>query len=94
MYFLELVFFIIFKILKTISIPLALVDAKKTIAYPAKNCVNENVAGILEIMLEIIFMTVPHNKSGLVPRSSLSGAGQLGFWESGEGGIMGEGWVK
>jgi hypothetical protein len=57
MYFLELVFFIIFKILKTISIPLALVDAKKTIAYPAKNCVNENAAGILEIMLEIIFMT-------------------------------------
>jgi hypothetical protein len=37
---------------------------------------------------------VPHNKSGLVPRSSLSGAGQLGFWETGEGGTMGEGWGK
>ncbi len=38
--------------------------------------------------------TVPHSKSGLVPRSSLSGAGQLGFWETGEGGAMGEGWSK
>jgi hypothetical protein len=37
---------------------------------------------------------VPHSKSGLVPRSSLSGAGQLGFWETGEGGTMGEGWGK
>ncbi len=24
----------------------------------------------------------------------MSGAGQLGFWETGEGGTMGEGWVK
>jgi hypothetical protein len=32
---------------------------------------------------------VPHSKSGLVPRSSLSGAGQLGFWEVGKGGTIG-----
>jgi hypothetical protein len=32
---------------------------------------------------------VPHSKSGLVPRSSLSGAGQLGFWEIGKGGRSG-----
>ncbi len=37
---------------------------------------------------------VPHNKNGLVPRLSLSGAGQLGFWETGVGGTMGEGWGK
>jgi hypothetical protein len=34
---------------------------------------------------------VPHSKSGLVPRSSLLGAGQLGFRKIGEGGTMGEG---
>ncbi len=38
--------------------------------------------------------TVPHSKSGLVPRSLLSGAGHLGFRETGEGGTMGEGWGK
>ncbi len=32
---------------------------------------------------------VPHSKSGLVPRSSLSGAGQSGFWEVGKGGTIG-----
>ncbi len=32
---------------------------------------------------------VPHSKSGIVPRLSLSGAGQLGFWEIGEGGTTG-----
>jgi hypothetical protein len=32
---------------------------------------------------------LPHSKSGLVPRSSLSGAGQLGFWEIGKGGMIG-----
>ncbi len=47
---------------------------------------------VTQVAEEII--TVPHNKSGLVPRSSLSGAEQLGFWEAGEGGIMGEGWGK
>jgi hypothetical protein len=34
---------------------------------------------------------VPHSKSGLVPRSSFSGAGQLGFRGAGKGGTMGEG---
>jgi hypothetical protein len=34
--------------------------------------------------------SVPHSKSGLVPRSSFSGAGQLGFWGTGKGGTMGE----
>ncbi len=33
--------------------------------------------------------TVPYSKSGIVPRSSLSGAGQLGFWEIGKGGSVG-----
>jgi hypothetical protein len=33
--------------------------------------------------------SVPHSKSGIVPRSSLLGAGQLGFWEGGEGGVIG-----
>jgi hypothetical protein len=32
---------------------------------------------------------VPHSKSGVVPRSSLLGAGQLGFWEVGKGGTIG-----
>jgi hypothetical protein len=36
-----------------------------------------------------LLVTVPHSKSGLVPRSSLSGAGQLGFWEIGKGGMIG-----
>jgi hypothetical protein len=34
-------------------------------------------------------VVVPHSKSGLVPRSSLPGAGQLGFWEIGKGGTIG-----
>jgi hypothetical protein len=34
-------------------------------------------------------LTVPHSKSGIVPRSSLLGAGQLGFWEVGKGGTIG-----
>ncbi len=34
-------------------------------------------------------LNVPHSKSGIVPRSSLSGAGQLGFWEVGKGGTIG-----
>ncbi len=33
--------------------------------------------------------SVPHSKSGIVPRSSLLGAGQLGFWEVGKGGTIG-----
>ncbi len=32
---------------------------------------------------------VPHSKSGIVPRSSLLGAGQLGFWEFGRGKTVG-----
>ncbi len=32
---------------------------------------------------------VPHSQSGVVPMSSLSGVGQLGFWEIGEGGTVG-----
>jgi hypothetical protein len=41
-----------------------------------------------------VLITVPHSKSGLVPRSSLLGAGHLGFRKMGEGGTMGEGWGK
>ncbi len=32
---------------------------------------------------------VPHSESGVVPMSSLSGVGLLGFWEFGMGGIIG-----
>jgi hypothetical protein len=32
---------------------------------------------------------VPHSKSGIVPRLSLLGTGQLGFWEFGKGGTVG-----
>ncbi len=32
---------------------------------------------------------VPHSRSGVVPMSSLSGVGQLGFWEVGKGGTIG-----
>jgi hypothetical protein len=32
---------------------------------------------------------VPHSQSGVVPMSSLSGMGLLGFWEFGMGGIIG-----
>ncbi len=41
--------------------------------------------------LEICLLkgTVPHSKSGAVPMSSLSGVGQLGFWEIGKGGKIG-----
>ncbi len=35
------------------------------------------------------FLVVPHSKSGIVPRSSLLGAGQVGFWEVGKGGTIG-----
>jgi hypothetical protein len=42
------------------------------------------------LMMKLDKMTrVPHSKSGIVPRSSLSGAGQLGFWEIGKGGTFG-----
>ncbi len=33
-------------------------------------------------------------RAGIFPRSSLLGAGQVGFWEFGKGGSMGEGWGK
>jgi hypothetical protein len=33
--------------------------------------------------------SVPHSGSGIIPRSSLLDAGQLGFWEFGEGGTIG-----
>jgi hypothetical protein len=32
---------------------------------------------------------VPRSKSGMVPRSSLLGAGRLGFWGVGKGGTIG-----
>ncbi len=37
---------------------------------------------------------VPHSESGVVPMSSLSGVGLLGFWEFGVAGLMGERWGK
>jgi hypothetical protein len=37
----------------------------------------------------LLVVNVPHSKSGIVPRSSLLGARQLGFWEVGKGGTIG-----
>ncbi len=34
-------------------------------------------------------LIVPYSKSGIVPKSSLLGAGRLGFWEVGKGGTIG-----
>ncbi len=34
-------------------------------------------------------VTVPHSESGVVPMSSLSGVGLLGFWGFGMGGLIG-----
>ncbi len=45
--------------------------------------------GRCEIRKTIQVLSVPHSKSGIVPRSSLLGAGQLGFWEVGRGGTVG-----
>ncbi len=36
-----------------------------------------------------MIVSVPHSQSGAVPMSSLSGVGQLGLWDVGEGGITG-----
>jgi hypothetical protein len=38
--------------------------------------------------------SVLHSKSGMVPRSSLLGAGQLGFGKLEKAGQLGEGWGK
>jgi hypothetical protein len=38
---------------------------------------------------EELIVVVPHSRSGAVPMSSLSGVGQLGFWEIGKGGTIG-----
>jgi hypothetical protein len=40
-------------------------------------------------MFVLLICSVPHSKSGIVPRSSLLGAGQSGFWEVGKGGTVG-----
>ncbi len=41
-------------------------------------------------MTSVTFMiTVPHSKGGIVPRLSLLGVEQLGFWEVGKGGTIG-----
>ncbi len=37
----------------------------------------------------LIALCVPYSKSGIVPRSSLLGAGQFGFGEFGKGGTIG-----
>ncbi len=49
-----------------------------------------NFCNLLEqSQLNFAVETVPHSKSGMVPRSSLLGAGQLGSWEVGKGGTIG-----
>ncbi len=40
-------------------------------------------------VLRLPVLSVPYSKSRIVPRSSLLGAGQLGFWEVGKGGTIG-----
>ncbi len=44
-----------------------------------------------DIAREVVFRIA---RAGVFPRSSLLGAGQLGFWEFGKGGTVGEGWGK
>ncbi len=45
---------------------------------------------LLYIFINVTYIcTVPHSESGVVPMSSLSGVGQLGFWEVGKGGTIG-----
>jgi hypothetical protein len=41
------------------------------------------------VSLSVAVIIVPHSESGIVPRSSLLGAGQLGFREFGKGGTIG-----
>jgi hypothetical protein len=53
---------------------------------PDKETRNAILLLVQEIKRDII---VPHSKSGIVPKSSLLGAGQLGFWEVGKGGTIG-----
>ncbi len=43
----------------------------------------------MELPVDPSIDTVPYSKNGIVPRSSLLGAGQLGFWEVGKGGTVG-----
>jgi hypothetical protein len=47
------------------------------------------VLGMMLMCLANRILLVPHSKSGAVPMSSLSGVGQLGFWEVGKGGTIG-----
>ncbi len=44
---------------------------------------------INQIVMSSTVLIVPHSKSGIVPRSSLLGAGRLGIWEVGKGGTVG-----
>ncbi len=46
-----------------------------------------HVATCYHVMMYTVH--VPHSESGVVPMSSLSGVGLLGFWESGMGGLIG-----
>jgi hypothetical protein len=49
-----------------------------------------NLIEIIDLCSRLLLvMSVPHSKSGVVPRSSLLGAGQLGFGEFGKGGTIG-----
>ncbi len=40
-------------------------------------------------LIKMLVGLVPHSESGIVPRSSLLSAGQLGLWEFGKGGTVG-----
>ncbi len=59
--------------------------------YYTYNAVERDTTLLFTIMLQggLQLTTVPHSKSGVVPMSSLSGIGQLGFWEVGKGGTNG-----
>ncbi len=50
--------------------------------------------GFLGVQRRLWEGSVPHSQSGVVPMSSLSGVGQMGFWEVGMGEQLGEGWGK
>ncbi len=45
--------------------------------------------GFHDCNIQCYMIIVPDSKSGIFPRSSLLGAGQLGFWEFGRGGTVG-----
>ncbi len=68
------------------SQPLWLEVVLQTLSFPPHN----SMLLLQELSLPAsVVRSVPHSKSEIVPRSSLLGAGRLGFWEVGKGGTIG-----